>query len=94
MENTVDFTKIWGIIKQNWKLLVLLPIIFLLISIVYTFFIASPKYVVSAHDLVIAMETDNDMMAPHVQGNIQMVNTYSEIIKHPIILDKVAKEHK
>ena len=28
MENTVDFTKIWEIIKQNWKLLVLLPIIF------------------------------------------------------------------
>ena len=37
MENTMDFTKIWEIIKKNWKLLVLLPIVFLLISLVYTF---------------------------------------------------------
>ncbi|PTK55053.1 Wzz/FepE/Etk N-terminal domain-containing protein [Staphylococcus haemolyticus] len=76
MENTVDFTKIWGIIKQNWKLLVLLPIIFLLISIVYTFFIASPKYEASTQVLVNEKEKDKDMMAQQVQSNIQLVNTY------------------
>lgn len=94
MENTVDFTKIWEIIKQNWKLLVLLPITFLLISIVYTFFIASPKYEASTQVLVNEKEKDKDMMAQQVQSNIQLVNTYSEIIKSPRILDKVAKEHK
>ena len=40
------------IIKKNWKLLVLLPIVFLLISLVYTFFIASPKYEASTQVLV------------------------------------------
>ena len=32
------------------------------------------------------------MMAQEVQSNIQLVNTYSEIVKSPRILDKVSKE--
>ena len=44
--------------------------------------------------LVNEKEKDKDMMAQQVQSNIQLVNTYSEIIKSPRILDKVAKEHK
>ncbi|MCI2943126.1 Wzz/FepE/Etk N-terminal domain-containing protein [Staphylococcus haemolyticus] len=94
MENTMDFTKIWEIIKKNWKLLVLLPIVFLLISLVYTFFIASPKYEAATQVLVNEKEKDKDMMAQQVQSNIQLVNTYSEILKSPRILDEVAKEHK
>lgn len=92
MENTVDFTKIWEIIKKNWKILLLLPIIFLLISLTYTFFIAHPKYEASTQVLVNQKEKDKDMMAQQVQSNIQLVNTYSEILKSPRILDEVAKK--
>lgn len=94
MENTLDFTKIWEIIKKNWKLLVLLPIVFLLISLVYTFFIASPKYEASTQVLVNEKEKSEKMQAQQVQSNIQLVNTYSEIVKSPRILDEVAKDHK
>lgn len=94
MENTVDFTKIWGIIQKNWKLLVLLPIAFLLISLIYTFLIASPKYEASTQVLVNEKEKSDNMQAQQVQSNIQLVNTYSEIVKSPRILDEVAKEHK
>ncbi|WP_415425138.1 Wzz/FepE/Etk N-terminal domain-containing protein [Staphylococcus borealis] len=94
MENTVDFTKIWGIIQKNWKLLVLLPIVFLLISLIYTFLIASPKYEASTQVLVNEKEKSDNMQAQQVQSNIQLVNTYSEIVKSPRILDEVAKEHK
>lgn len=94
MENTVDFTKIWGIIQKNWKLLVLLPIVFLLISLIYTFLIASPKYEASTQVLVNEKEKSEKMQAQQVQSNIQLVNTYSEIVKSPRILDEVAKEHK
>ncbi|WP_413471716.1 Wzz/FepE/Etk N-terminal domain-containing protein [Staphylococcus haemolyticus] len=88
------FTKIWENIKKNWKIFVFLPIVFLLISLVYTFFIASPKYEASTQVLVNEKEKDKDMMAQQVQSNIQLVNTYSEILKSPRILDEVAKEHK
>lgn len=94
MENTVDFTKIWEIIKKNWKLLVLLPIVFLLISLIYTFLIASPKYEATTQVLVNEKEKSENMQAQQVQSNIQLVNTYTEIVKSPRILDEVSKEHK
>lgn len=94
MENTVGFTKIWEIIKKNWKLLVLLPIVFLLISLVYTFLIASPKYEATTQVLVNEKEKSDNMQAQQVQSNIQLVNTYTEIVKSPRILDEVSKEHK
>ena len=37
MENTIEFSRIIQIIKKNLWLLILLPIIFLLLSVVLTF---------------------------------------------------------
>ena len=67
---------------------------FLLISLIYTFLIASPKYEASTQVLVNEKEKSDNMQAQQVQSNIQLVNTYSEIVKSPRILDEVAKEHK
>lgn len=36
----------------------------------------------------------SELMAQEVQSNIQLVNTYSEIVKSPRILDEVAKKNK
>ncbi|MDN6721610.1 MAG: capsule biosynthesis protein CapA, partial [Staphylococcus equorum] len=37
-------------------------------------------------------ESDSQMLAQEVQSNIQLVNTYSEIVKSPRIIDNVSKE--
>ncbi|MCC3756094.1 Wzz/FepE/Etk N-terminal domain-containing protein [Staphylococcus capitis] len=94
MENTLDLTKIWEIIKKNWKILVIIPLIFLVLSAVITFFIVKPKYEASTQILVSQKEKESKMMAQEVQSNIQLVNTYAEIIKSPRVLDDVAKENK
>lgn len=94
MENTLDLTKIWEIIKKNWKILVIIPLIFLVLSAVLTFFIVKPKYEASTQILVSQKEKESKMMAQEVQSNIQLVNTYAEIIKSPRVLDDVAKENK
>ena len=94
MENTLDFTRIWEIIKKNWMIFLILPIIFLLLSLTYTFLIVQPKYEASTQVLVNQKEKYKDIMAQQVQSNIQLVNTYSEILKSPRILDKVAKKEK
>ena len=93
MENTLDFTRIWEIIKKNWMIFLILPIIFLLLSLTYTFLIAQPKYEASTQVLVNQKEKDKDIMAQQVQSNIQLVNTYAEILKSPRILDKVSKDY-
>lgn len=94
MENSLDLTKIFALLKKNWWLLVLLPLIFLLITLAITFFLMKPQYQANTQVLVNQKEKNPEMMAQEVQGNIQLVNTYSEIIKSPRILDEVAKKDK
>ena len=92
MESTLDLPKILQIIRKNIKLLVILPIICLLISAIVTFFFLDSKYQASTQVLVNQKESDSQMMAQEVQSNIQLVNTYAEIVKSPRIIDKVSKE--
>ncbi|WP_192978527.1 YveK family protein [Staphylococcus equorum] len=92
MESTLDLPKILQIIRKNTKLLIILPIICLLISAIVTFFFLDSKYQASTQVLVNQKESDSQMMAQEVQSNIQLVNTYSEIVKSPRIIDKVSKE--
>lgn len=94
MEETIDLNKLFAIIKKNMKYLIILPIVFLVLSMVMTFLFITPKYSSSTQVLVNQKETDSQMMAQQVQSDLQLVNTYSEIIKSPRILDKVSKNLK
>lgn len=94
MEETIDLNKLFGILKKNIKYLIILPIVFLVLSMVMTFLFMTPKYSSSTQVLVNQKETDSEMMAQQVQSDLQLVNTYSEIIKSPRILDKVSKNLK
>ncbi|GEP83666.1 putative capsular polysaccharide synthesis enzyme Cap5A [Staphylococcus piscifermentans] len=92
MEKTIDLSKLIKILKKNLKWLIILPIIFLVISLIFTFTFVKPKYSASTQVLVNQKQMDNQVMAQQVQSNIQLVKTYSEIIKSPRILDKASKK--
>ncbi|MDW3949806.1 Wzz/FepE/Etk N-terminal domain-containing protein [Staphylococcus saprophyticus] len=92
MESTLDLSKIVEIIKKNILLIIILPFVFLLISAIITFFFMDEKFQASTQVLVNQKESDSQMMAQEVQSNIQLVNTYSEIVKSPRILESVSKE--
>lgn len=92
MESTLDLTKILRILKNNLKLLIILPLVCLLISAIVTLFFLDEEYQASTQVLVNQKESDSQMRAQEVQSNIQLVNTYSEFVKSPRILDKVSKE--
>lgn len=94
MENSLDLSKFMKSIKKKWKLLLILPIIFMLIALLMTMFLMKPKYESNTQVLVNQKEKKSELMAQEVQSNIQLVNTYSEIVKSPRILDKVAKKNK
>ncbi|MCE4988172.1 capsule biosynthesis protein CapA [Staphylococcus haemolyticus] len=93
MENTLDLSKFMNVIKKNWKLIVLLPIILMLISLLVTVFLMKPKYEANTQVLVNQKEKNSELMAQEVQSNIQLVNTYSEILKSPRIIEDVAKKN-
>ncbi|WP_251943435.1 Wzz/FepE/Etk N-terminal domain-containing protein [Staphylococcus sp. Marseille-Q5304] len=92
MESTVDLTKILKMLKNNLKLLIILPLIFLLISAIISFFFIDNKYQATTQVLVNEKEKDPKMIAQEVQSNIQLVNTYSEIVKSPRIINKVSEK--
>ncbi|MEX6381078.1 Wzz/FepE/Etk N-terminal domain-containing protein [Staphylococcus saprophyticus] len=92
MESTLDLSKILGILRKNLKLLIILPLLGLVISAIISFFFLDAKYQASTQVLVNQKESDSQMLAQEVQSNIQLVNTYAEIVKSPRILEKVAKE--
>lgn len=92
MEKTIDLSKLIKIFKKNLKWLIILPLIFLIVGMILTFLFVQPKYAASTQVLVNQKEKNSDMMAQQVQSNIQLVKTYSEIIKSPRILDKVSKK--
>lgn len=94
MEKTLDLTKIMNALKKQWKLLVIIPLLFVAISLAISFFLMAPKYQASTQVLVNQKKTNKDFMAQEVQSNIQLVNTYKEIIQSPRIREAVAKKSK
>lgn len=94
MESSIDLLQIWKIVKKNYKLLIVLPIIGLIIALLCSLLLIQPKFQASTQVIVNEKESDSNMQAQEVQSNIQLVNTYSEIATSPRILDKVSKELK
>lgn len=92
MKEKFDLVKLLNILKKNIKLLVILPAICLVVSAVLTLFVMPDKYTASTQILVNMKKSSSDLAFQNVQSSLQSVNTYTEIIKSPRILDKVARE--
>ncbi|HGZ7938734.1 TPA: Wzz/FepE/Etk N-terminal domain-containing protein [Staphylococcus aureus] len=92
MKEKFDLVKLLNILKKNIKLLLILPAICLVVSTALTFFVMPDKYTVSTQILVNMKKSSSDLAFQNVQSSLQSVNTYTEIIKSPRILDKVSRE--
>ncbi|PTJ72574.1 capsule biosynthesis protein CapA [Staphylococcus hyicus] len=92
MENTVDLSKIILNLKKYIWLIIILPILLLTISAVISFFLIAPKFEATTQ-LLVNQEKAQDpiQQQQNVQGTLQQVNTYAEIVNSPRILEKVAK---
>lgn len=92
MKEKFDLVKLLNILKKNIKLLLILPAICLVVSTALTFFVTPDKYTASTQILVNMKKSSSDLAFQNVQSSLQSVNTYTEIIKSPRILDKVSRE--
>lgn len=92
MDSTLDLSKLLHILKKNLWVLIGLPILFLVISAIITFLLMTSKYQATTQILVNPKQTNDNMLQQNVQGTLQQVNTYAEIVTSPRILDKSAKK--
>jgi len=95
MEETISLRDLMETLKKRLRLIVLITVLAALISGIVSFFILTPIYQASTQLLVNQSKNDQQMYDfNQVQANLQLVNTYSVIIKSPAVLEKVIKELK
>ncbi|ARQ06534.1 Capsular polysaccharide type 8 biosynthesis protein cap8A [Macrococcoides canis] len=91
MEEVIDISKVLNLLKRNWKFIVGLSLLGALIAAAISFFLIKPTYSASTQILVNSGNVNNQLEVQANQADLQLINTYNEIIKSPVILDKVAK---
>lgn len=92
MEETISIKDIFKTLKKRWKLIMLLTLIAALISGSISYFLLTPVYESSTQILVNQKQSENQLDSTQIRSNIDMINTYSVIIKSPAILEKVIDE--
>ncbi|MFE0507933.1 YveK family protein [Peribacillus butanolivorans] len=89
MEETISIKDIFQTLKKRWKIITLLTLIAALISGAISYFLLTPVYQSSTQILVNQKQSKNQLDSTQIRSNIDMINTYSVIIKSPAILEKV-----
>lgn len=93
MEESIDLKQLFGIIKKRFWLIALLTIIAATISGVVSFFILTPVYEANTQILVNQAKSKEQFYSSYeLQTNVQLIQTYNDIIKSPAILGEVTKQ--
>lgn len=93
MEQTINIDQIFGILRKYRRLILSSTVVCTLLAIVMTFFLITPQYSASAELLVNRKQnTDVGTQLNQVQADVQMINTYKDLITKPVIMDSVAKK--
>ncbi|MFL2145249.1 YveK family protein [Desemzia sp. FAM 24101] len=92
MEEEISLVELFDVIKKRMSMIVSLGLIGLIIASVFTFFIVTPQYSATTQILVNrTTESAEGIQLNDINTNVQMINTYKDIIKGPVILDEVSQ---
>ncbi|MCE4955678.1 YveK family protein [Macrococcoides caseolyticum] len=94
MEEILNLSKSVGLIKKNWRFIIGFTILGALLAAGISFFLIKPTYSASTQILVNSQGENSQFELQANQTDLQLINTYNEIIKSPVILDKVAAKLK
>ncbi|WP_404429653.1 YveK family protein [Sutcliffiella horikoshii] len=94
MEETISLKELFQTIKKRLSLIILITVVLTTISGVVSYFVLTPVYQSSTQLLVNQEKTDQTVAynTGDIQANIQLINTYTVIIKSAAILDLVSEE--
>jgi capsular polysaccharide biosynthesis protein len=93
MEETISLQELFKTLKKRMGLVALITIIAITISGVVSFWILTPIYQTSTQILVTQTKQEQSQFnTQDIQANLQLINTYNQIIKSPAILAIVKEE--
>lgn len=100
MDNVIDLGRLWLIVRRNWTFMLALGVIVGGVAFGVSKFVVHPQYSSSAA-LLVNRKQDGSQQGPQLgdqQADVQIINTYKDIITRPIILNTVVnnltKPHK
>lgn len=93
MEEIIDLKELLEILKKNLKLIVALALGFAAIAALVSAFVLKPVYKAEAQVIVNQKNKSADVYnnPGEVQTNIQLINTYSQMINSKVIREQVVK---
>lgn len=93
MEETISLQDLFATLKKRLVLIIGLTVIAILIAGVVSYNFLTPIYQTNTQILVNQEKTDiSQLTNQNIQTDLQLINTYSVIIKSPAILDQVSEQ--
>lgn len=89
MEGAISFKEILLILKKRWKLILLTTLFAASVMGTISYYLLTPIYEASTQILVNQKDSNIQLDSSQMRSSIELINTYSVIIKSPIILEKV-----
>ncbi|MGK4144903.1 Wzz/FepE/Etk N-terminal domain-containing protein [Weissella paramesenteroides] len=92
MDNIIDIKRLWLILRKNMLLMIVWGIVFAGAAFGISRFVIQPEYSSSVALLVNRKQDENaGAQFQNQQADVQMINTYKDIITRPVILGTVVK---
>ncbi|WP_208560213.1 YveK family protein [Marinilactibacillus kalidii] len=92
MQEEINLLEMLSIIRKRLVMIINTMIFGMLLAAVYTFFIATPQYNSTTQLLVNRTQESEIIQRADIDTNVQLINTYSDIINNAIILNPVIEE--
>lgn len=89
MEEEISLVELFDIIKKRMAWIINATLLGVLLAALYTFFIAVPEYSSTTQLLVNRTQQTEVIQQSDINTNVQLINTYKDILKGPVILDEV-----
>ena len=93
MEETISLQEIINIIKKRLLLIISLMIVAIGIAVVLSFYFITPIYQAQTQILVNPKDNSEEVYSwSQIETDLQLINTYNDIITSPVILSKVIED--
>jgi len=93
MEETISLQELLGVLKKRVGLIIVSMFLGLGIAGVFTYFVITPKYSSQAQ-LIVRLPQNETMNVNDINGNLQMINTYKDLIKSDTVMSEVQQRMK
>lgn len=95
MEETISLQEVLKIIKKRLLLIISLTIVAVSIAVALSFYFITPIYQTQTQILINQKGSSEQVYSwNQMETDLQLINTYNDIIKSPVILSKVIEELK